>query len=229
MACCGRFLKRPPELTAELSELARIGKVASGPDAVARGGCRWEYSWIQPICVASGLMALQQFTGINAVNMFAGTILSEAGVGSADAAALTLAATHIIGTSICIWIIDSMGRRPLLALAAGGMGAAAAALWMLGDGVEVSATVRVVLLVLYILSFALGVGALPFLMVAEILPQPGDVWAPHSQLPTPHSPLTTPHPPPPPRPGLRANIAAPVPLLCISPFHLPSSPLSADH
>jgi SP family facilitated glucose transporter-like MFS transporter 8 len=160
--------RHAPVVWAELQELARLGK-ANGVAEVGGGG-GWEWSWAGPMATASLLMAFQQISGINAVNMFAGQILAEAGVGSADAAAIGLAMTHIIGTSICISIIDNIGRRPLLATASGGMGAAAVALY-LGEAHGALPALSVAALVAYIFSFALGVGALPFVMAAELLPQ----------------------------------------------------------
>lgn len=120
--------QQPPDITLELEVLAQAAKIASAPDTDSGSGrdssCAlksscildgWEMGLLEPMGRACTLMALQQFSGINAVNMFAGSILATAGVASADFAAIALAATHIVGTVLCVVINDSVGRRPLLA------------------------------------------------------------------------------------------------------------------
>ena len=66
-------------------------------------------------------MLLQQYSGINAVNMFAGTILADGGVDDPQEAAIWLALTHCVSTPICMLTSDRCGRRALLGLSAAGM------------------------------------------------------------------------------------------------------------
>ena len=128
--------------------------------------------------VACAIMLLQQYSGINAVNMFAGTILADGGVDDPQEAAIWLALTHCVSTPICMLTSDRCGRRALLGLSAAGMALAASGLAFCTTAPppppappQCSGGTTVALLVAYIFSFGIGVGPLPFVIVSEILPQ----------------------------------------------------------
>ncbi|MGB5463645.1 MAG: sugar porter family MFS transporter [Aureibaculum sp.] len=66
--------------------------------------------------IALGIAFFQQITGINAVFYYAPTIFEQAG-GSTDSSflqAIVVGLTNLIFTFVAIWLIDKLGRKPLL-------------------------------------------------------------------------------------------------------------------
>ena len=68
------------------------------------------------LIIAFGLAFFQQITGINAIFYYAPTIFEQAG-GSADSSflqAIVVGLTNLVFTLVAIWLIDKLGRKPLL-------------------------------------------------------------------------------------------------------------------
>jgi len=66
--------------------------------------------------IALGIAFFQQITGINAIFYYAPTIFEQAG-GSTDASflqAIVVGLTNLVFTLVAIWLIDRLGRKPLL-------------------------------------------------------------------------------------------------------------------
>ena len=66
--------------------------------------------------IALGIAFFQQITGINAVFYYAPTIFEQAG-GSTDSSflqAIVVGLTNLVFTFVAIWLIDKLGRKPLL-------------------------------------------------------------------------------------------------------------------
>lgn len=66
--------------------------------------------------IALGIAFFQQITGINAIFYYAPTIFEQAG-GSVDSSflqAIVVGLTNLVFTLIAIWLIDKLGRKPLL-------------------------------------------------------------------------------------------------------------------
>jgi sugar porter (SP) family MFS transporter len=73
-----------------------------------------KYSTI--MIIALGIAFFQQITGINAIFYYAPTIFEQAG-GDTDASflqAIVVGLTNLVVTLIAIWLIDRLGRKPLL-------------------------------------------------------------------------------------------------------------------
>jgi len=73
-----------------------------------------KYSTI--MIIALGIAFFQQITGINAIFYYAPTIFEQAG-GSTDSSflqAIVVGLTNLVFTLVAIWLIDRLGRRPLL-------------------------------------------------------------------------------------------------------------------
>jgi sugar porter (SP) family MFS transporter len=123
-----------------------------------------------------GLAIFQQVTGINTVIYYAPTILQGAGIPSASGAILATAGiglVNVVMTVVAMLLIDRVGRRPLLLGSLAGM---AAALAVLGFGFLVStsttslAGLSVVCLMVFVGAFAIGLGPIFWLLIAEIYP-----------------------------------------------------------
>lgn len=66
--------------------------------------------------IALGIAFFQQITGINAIFYYAPTIFEQAG-GSTDSSflqAIVVGLTNLFFTLVAIWLIDKLGRKPLL-------------------------------------------------------------------------------------------------------------------
>jgi MFS transporter, SP family, galactose:H+ symporter len=146
--------------------------------------CEQECKWseildpvVRPaLIIGIGLAAFQQLTGINTVIYYAPTILEFAGFQSAAVSILATAGIgmiNVIMTIVAISLIDRVGRRPLLLIGLIGM---VISLGMLGTafilpGLSSSlGLLAVISLMLYVGSFAIGLGPVFWLMISEIYP-----------------------------------------------------------
>jgi MFS transporter, SP family, arabinose:H+ symporter len=73
--------------------------------------------------VAFGIAFFQQITGINAIFYYLPTIFAQAGGAVSDAfrQAVLVGLVNVAMTLVAIWLIDRIGRKPLLAVGVGGM------------------------------------------------------------------------------------------------------------
>lgn len=161
------------EIATELSEIQTA--ISSDPvkgrwaDLLARR--------IRPaLIIGIGLAVLQQVTGINTVIYYAPTIIQSAGISSASVAILAtvgIGAVNVIMTIVSMWLIDRLGRRPLLLIGLVGMIATLGILgWTFGAPGRAghSAQAAVITLMVYVASFAISLGPVFWLLIAEIYP-----------------------------------------------------------
>jgi SP family galactose:H+ symporter-like MFS transporter len=155
----------------ELSEIKKSEQLQSG---------EWAQLFtplVRPaLVVGIGLAIFQQVTGINTVIYYAPTIFQFAGFASAAIAILATVGVGIMNmlmTIVAIRLIDRVGRRPLLMIGLAGM--------ILGLGVlglafllpslsNALGWIAVGSLVLYVGSFAIGLGPVFWLLISEIYP-----------------------------------------------------------
>jgi MFS transporter, SP family, galactose:H+ symporter len=127
------------------------------------------------LIVGVGLAMFQQITGINTVIYFAPQIFQAAGLSSASVSILATAGVGAVNvglTLVSIWLIDRAGRRALLLWSLGGM---AVTLLVLAGGFSVGASgalgwITVLSLAAYVAFFAVGLGPVFWLLIAEIFP-----------------------------------------------------------
>jgi sugar porter (SP) family MFS transporter len=128
------------------------------------------------LIVGLGLAVFQQITGINTVIYYAPKILQTAGFNSASSAILATAGIGVVNvgmTIIAMFLVDRAGRRPLLLVGIAGM---IVTLGMLGlsfrfanESVQLG-WIAVICLMGYVASFAISLGPIFWLMIAEIYP-----------------------------------------------------------
>ena len=129
----------------------------------------------RPLIIGIGLAMFQQITGINTVIYFAPTIFQTAGLSSAATSVLATAGVgvvNVIMTIVSIRLIDQVGRRRLLFWSLGGMAATLlvlSATFHFGTSGEL-AWVAVVSVAVYVGFFAIGLGPVFWLLIAEIFP-----------------------------------------------------------
>jgi MFS transporter, SP family, arabinose:H+ symporter len=123
------------------------------------------------LAIAVVLAVLQQVTGINAVLYYAPKIFSSSGVSDTQALLQTaaLSLVNVIFTMIAIWLVDRAGRKPLLLATSTAM---ATSLILLGAAFYLKLTAMWVfgLTLAYVASFAVGMGPVVWVVLAEIFP-----------------------------------------------------------
>jgi sugar porter (SP) family MFS transporter len=129
-------------------------------------GLRW--AMIMGIVLA----VLQQVTGINVVLYYAPDIFKSLGASSTSAFYQTVivGAVNMGFTVLAIWVVDRIGRKPLLVLASVGMGISMFALggaYALG---QLKGALALVFVLAYVASFAAAMGPVVWVVLAEIYP-----------------------------------------------------------
>ncbi len=122
------------------------------------------------------LAVFQQITGINTVIYYAPSLLHGAGLGNSASllANVLVGGVNVLLTILAIALLDRVGRRPLLLVGTFGMaiGLAITAGAFLGHDqlAHGRAIVAIVGLLIYTGSFAIGLGPVFWLLIAEIYP-----------------------------------------------------------
>jgi MFS family permease len=119
--------------------------------------------------------AREQLIGVNTVIYYAPTILKFTGLSmsSAITQALSVGITNVIFTVVAIIVLDRVGRRPLLITGTIGCIVSLGALGAFFAGGALQRHVpwlALVSLIVYIASFAVGLGPVFWLMISEIFP-----------------------------------------------------------
>jgi sugar porter (SP) family MFS transporter len=155
-------------------ELAEIEQQAS-----EEGGFREALRpQVRPLIAIGLVLAFaQQLIGVNTVIYYAPRILSFTGIGSGSAItqALSVGITNFVFTGIAILMLDRVGRRPLLLAGTAGCVVSLAALgaFFASSSLQHEASwIALVCLIVYIASFAVGLGPVFWLMISEIFPLP---------------------------------------------------------
>ncbi len=160
------------DVSPEISEIQQ-SMAKQGADGVAG---LFQPSVRMAMIVGIGLAIFQQITGINTVMYYSPTILKFAGIRETGTA--ILAGAGLTGVMWCfhvlaIFLLDRVGRRPLLLAGVAGQ---VLGLAILGAAFEFpqlasfKSYVAIGGLVLYVSCFAFGLGPIFWLMISEIYP-----------------------------------------------------------
>ncbi|XP_022153647.1 probable plastidic glucose transporter 3 isoform X2 [Momordica charantia] len=124
------------------------------------------------VFIGSTLFALQQLSGINAVFYFSSTVFKSFGVPS-DRANICIGVANLLGSVVATILMDKLGRRVLLLWSFSGM-VASMGLQVVGASSFPSRTESFYLsaggMLLFVLTFSLGAGPVPGLLLSEIFP-----------------------------------------------------------
>jgi sugar porter (SP) family MFS transporter len=133
--------------------------------------------YVRPaLTVGIGLAIFQQITGINTVIYYAPTIIQSAGIPSATGAILATAGiglVNVLMTLVAMWLIDRVGRRPLLLAGITGMAVCLGILGFVFRTQQPSSGqgwLAVLILMAYVASFAISLGPIFWLLISEIYP-----------------------------------------------------------
>ena len=133
--------------------------------------------WVRPaILVGIGLMFFQQATGINTIIYYAPTIFEFAGFASHKVSILAtvgVGVVNVLMTVVAIWLIDKVGRKPLLYIGMAGMAISLGFLGFAFSLPTLSSALKIIAVLSvmgYIASFAVSLGPIAWLIIAEIYP-----------------------------------------------------------
>lgn len=118
------------------------------------------------LIVTTGILVLQQFTGINSIIMYGTNTLSVPFPRSASLINWGLSVLNLVMTFVSANIIDRVGRKPLLKTSALllALGSITVGYGIMGDHYKTIIDG----LIVYITAFAIGLGPIPFLIVSEV-------------------------------------------------------------
>ncbi|XP_019192015.1 PREDICTED: probable plastidic glucose transporter 2 isoform X1 [Ipomoea nil] len=123
------------------------------------------------VFIGSTLFALQQLSGINAVFYFSSTVFRRAGV-SSNLANVFIGVANLTGSTVALILMDKLGRRVLLLWSFLGM-AVSMALQVFASTIASNSAaffLSVGGMLSFVLTFAIGAGPVPGLLLAEIFP-----------------------------------------------------------
>ncbi|KAG4916897.1 hypothetical protein JHK87_054454 [Glycine soja] len=135
----------------------------------------FQMQYLKSLTVGVGLMILQQFGGINGIVFYANSIFISSGF-SESIGTIAIVAVKIPMTTIGVLLMDKSGRRPLLLVSAVGtcVGCFLAALSFVLQDLHkwkgVSPILALVGVLVYVGSYSIGMGAIPWVIMSEIFP-----------------------------------------------------------
>jgi sugar porter (SP) family MFS transporter len=174
----GRVVEARSVLTLVSSETDTEGQIREIQDAIAseQGSLAqlFEPGLRRPLIIAVSLAVFQQITGINTILFYGSLIFTEKVAAQTAASALwanvIIGVVNLVSTVVALAIIDRVGRKPLLLVAAGGM---AISEFLLGlfFWLSPAATVPILCTILAcVVFFAVGLGPGVWVMMSELFP-----------------------------------------------------------
>lgn len=114
-----------------------------------------------------GIMVAQQFTGINSIVMYSVSLLQSILPTTATLLTVMISAINLVVTLLCSPLPDRIGRKTCLMLSICGMGCSSIllAISISVDGKILTAGAAL----LFVFSFALGLGPVPFILASELV------------------------------------------------------------
>ncbi|KAG6484544.1 sugar transporter ERD6-like 4 [Zingiber officinale] len=167
------------DISAEVNEIKR--SVASSTRRTAiRFTQLKQKRYSLPLMIGIGLLVLQQLTGINGILFYASNIFKSAGLTNGDLPTFGLGVIQVLATGVTTWLLDRAGRRILLIVSSVVMSLSlllvSVAFFLEGtfsadsNSFHIMSILSLVGLVGYVIGFSLGMGAIPWIIMSEILP-----------------------------------------------------------
>uniref|UniRef100_A0AAV1T1D5 Hexose transporter 1 n=1 Tax=Peronospora matthiolae TaxID=2874970 RepID=A0AAV1T1D5_9STRA len=136
----------------------------------------WLHLWEHKKVVAAGsiLVFFQAMSGINTVMLYSAKIFHFAGVTNPFFATTVVTLTNVGVTIVSARLVDSYGRRPLLIVGSTimivALGVLSSSLLYLGDNLRLQGVVAVISVLAFVGGFAMGLGAVIWVMLGDITP-----------------------------------------------------------
>ncbi|KAK4778943.1 hypothetical protein SAY86_006471 [Trapa natans] len=167
------------DITNEVNDIKRSVASSSKRTAIRFVELKRRRYWF-PLMIGIGLLFLQQLSGINGVLFYSSNIFQSAGVTSSNVATFGVGAIQVVATGVTTWLVDKAGRRILLIVSSAGMTISLLLVSMsffLKDFVAedsmlhtIFAITSVLGVVALVVTFSLGMGPIPWVIMSEILP-----------------------------------------------------------
>jgi len=129
---------------------------------------------LKQLLIGFGLHIAQQFSGINAVVFYSAKIFEEAKITNSILAASAVGLSNVVAAVLSLYLIEKWGRRNLL------LGSELMALLpfciLAGTnilqyyGIRVNESISVICVISFVFGFAVGLGPIPWVMLAELYP-----------------------------------------------------------
>ena len=188
---------RPDEARAVLSRIhgddavdARVSKIRSTVDNERKprfADLRGSMAGLKPVVwVGIGLAALQQFVGINVIFYYSNVLWESVGFKESDSFTISVATSvvNVAVTIVAIFLVDRVGRRPLLLVGSAGMALSlgvmavvfATATKVMVDGQltpelgPVAGPVALIAANLFVVFFGVSWGPLMWVLLGEMFP-----------------------------------------------------------
>lgn len=133
--------------------------------------------WVRPaLAVGIALAFFQQVTGINTIIYYAPTIFEFAGFESHKVSILAttgVGVVNVLMTVVAISLLDRVGRKPLLYAGVTGMAVSLGILGFAFNSPQFAESLKLITVasvIVYIASFAISLGPIFWLLIAEIYP-----------------------------------------------------------
>ncbi|CCI48594.1 unnamed protein product [Albugo candida] len=152
-----------------------IDSICSASDNESSGMGFWavlkDTSVRNSLIIGIALQLAQQFSGINAVMYYASSFFKNVGLQDPLVGATLVGAINVISTGVALVLMDTAGRRPLLIYSAGGMILSSFVLTLgLLKVLPFTNMVSVGGVLCFVWFFEIGLGPIPWLIVAEMCP-----------------------------------------------------------
>jgi sugar porter (SP) family MFS transporter len=127
--------------------------------------------YLHALIAVGGIMAIQQFTGINGIMLYSVGLLKGLLPVSSSLLTIMISIVNIAATVGCAHLPDKIGRKACLLMSISGMGAMSLLLalslrWSFQYGSAIA-------VLGFVASFAAGLGPVPFSMASEMISQEG--------------------------------------------------------
>ncbi|GFQ06848.1 sugar transporter erd6-like 4 [Phtheirospermum japonicum] len=165
------------DITTEVNEIKRSVASSSKRTALRFSELKRRGYWY-PLMIGIGLLMLQQLSGINGILFYSSSIFQSAGVSSGKIATFAIGIIQVIVTGISATLVDKAGRRILLIVSSALTTASCllvAIVFFLKESLpescqSIMGVLALVGLLVFVSGFSVGLGAVPWVIMSEILP-----------------------------------------------------------
>lgn len=169
-----RLRGKDSDISAEAEEIQEFTKVLQ---SLPRGRILdlFQKRYLRAVIIGVGLMAFQQFGGINGICFYADHIFLSAGFSSGAIGTIAYSIIQFLMTALGMILMDKSGRRPLLLVSASGtclgcLLAGVAFTLRASSQLQLKSMLALAGILVFIGSFSLGMGAIPWIIMSEIFP-----------------------------------------------------------
>ncbi|KAI6693154.1 hypothetical protein NL676_020864 [Syzygium grande] len=136
----------------------------------------FQSKYIRSVVIGVGLMVFQQFGGVNGIGFYVSETFASAGLSSGKIGTIAYACVQVPVSLLGAVLMDKSGRRPLIMVSATGtfLGCflAGSSFFLKAQNMflEFVPLMAVTGVLIYIASFSIGLGAVPWVIMSEIFP-----------------------------------------------------------